>query len=89
MRLLAGGSISSLAEELSVAPATLHRRKKQALIDNDQLPGVRSVEADELAQARRTSREIEAELELVKTASALFNGEDPVSPKRKFQVLKH
>ena len=43
--------------------------------------GIKSVEVDELAQARRTIAELEAELEAVKAASALFNGEEPVSPK--------
>ena len=39
--------------------------------------GVKSFEADELAQALKTI----AELEAVKAASALFNGEEPISPK--------
>ena len=43
--------------------------------------GVKSFEANELAQAHRTIVELEAELEAVKAASALFNGEEPVSPK--------
>ena len=37
----------------------------------------RTLEADELAQALKTI----AELEAVKAASALFNGEEPISPK--------
>jgi hypothetical protein len=44
-------------------------------------PGTKSVEVDELAQARHTIEELEAELEAVKAASALFNGEEPISPK--------
>ena len=43
--------------------------------------GIKSFEVDELAQARRTIEELEAELEAVKAAIALFNGEEPVSPK--------
>ncbi len=43
--------------------------------------GVKSFEADELAQAHRTIAELEAELEIAKAAVALFNGEEPVSPK--------
>jgi hypothetical protein len=35
----------------------------------------------ELARAQRTIAELEAELEAVKAAVALFNGEEPVSPK--------
>jgi hypothetical protein len=44
-------------------------------------PGTKSVEVDELAQARRTIEELEAELETVKAPSALFNGEEPISRK--------
>jgi hypothetical protein len=46
-----------------------------------QAEGVKSFEADELAQAHRTIAELEAELEAVKAASALFSGEAAVGPK--------
>ena len=88
-RLIAGEPVSSVASALSVNPATLYRWKKQALIDDGLLPGVKSVETDELAKAQRTIRELQAELELVKTASALFNGEEPVSPKGGSRLPKH
>jgi hypothetical protein len=42
---------------------------------------VKSFEADERAQAHKTIAELEAELEITKAAVALFNGEEPVSPK--------
>ena len=80
-RLLAGESVSALSIETSLSAATLHRWKKQALIDHDVLPGVKSVEVDELALAQRTIEELEAELALVRAASALFNGEEPIRPK--------
>ena len=51
--------------------------RRQALIDAGRAEGVKSFEADELAQALKTI----AELEAVKAASALFNGEEPISPK--------
>jgi transposase-like protein len=87
-RLLAGEKISSLARELNIAAATLHRWKHQALIDHDRLPGVKSFDVDELARAKRTIQDLEAELELVKAATALFNGEVPVSPKGSSRLLK-
>ena len=59
----------------------MHLWKRQALIDAGLKPGTKSVEIDELALARRTIEELEAELEAVKAAVALFNGEEPVSPK--------
>jgi transposase-like protein len=80
-RLVAGERVSKLSEETGVSPATLHLWKRQALIDAGLKEGTRSVEVDELAQAQRTIDELEAELAAVKAASALFNGEEPVSPK--------
>jgi len=80
-RLVAGEQVSSLAKELEVSEATLHRWKGQALIDAGRAEGIKSFEVDELAQAQKTIAELEAELEAVKAASALFNGEEPVSPK--------
>lgn len=80
-RLVAGEKVSSLARELGVSDATLYLWKRQALIDAGRAEGVKSFEADELAQAHRTIAELEAELEAVKAAVALFNGEEPVSPK--------
>jgi transposase-like protein len=80
-RLVAGEKVSALSEELGVSDATLYLWKRQALIDAGRAEGVKSFEADELAQAHKTIAELEAELEAVKAASALFNGEEPVSPK--------
>ena len=80
-RLVAGERVSSLAKELSVSEATLYLWKRQALIDAGRAEGVKSFEADELAQAHKTIADLEAELEITKAAVALFNGEEPVSPK--------
>jgi transposase-like protein len=80
-RLVAREKVSSLSEELGVSDATLYLWRRQALIDAGRTEGVKSFEADELAQAHKTIAELEAELEAVKAASALFNGEEPISPK--------
>ena len=80
-RLLAGESVSALSEELSLSTATLYLWRKQARIDHGLVPGVKSLEFDELAQARRTIKELEAELEITRAAAAIFNGEEPISPK--------
>ena len=80
-RLVAGEKVSSLSKELGVSEATLYLWKRQALIDAGRAEGVKSLEADELARAHKTIAELEAELEAVKVAVALFNGEEPVSPK--------
>ena len=75
--MLDGERPEDLAEELEVSAATLYRWKKQALIDAGRRPGVKSYEPDELAWARSRIKELEA----VKAASALFNGEVVVRPK--------
>jgi transposase-like protein len=80
-RLVAGERVSSLSKEVGVSEGTLYLWKRQALIDAGRAEGVKSFEADELAQALKTIAELEAELEAVKAASALFNGEEPISPK--------
>jgi transposase-like protein len=80
-RMLDGERPEDLAEELEVSAATLYRWKKQALIDVGRKQGAKSYEPDELARARRRIKDLEAELEAVKAASALFNGEAVVRPK--------
>jgi transposase-like protein len=80
-RMLAGEPVKELAAELSVSDATLYKWRRQALIDAGQSPGVKSYEADRLAQARRRIKDLEGELELVKAASALFEESEVISPK--------
>ena len=80
-RLVAGEKASTLSKEIGVSESTLYLWKRQALIDAGRAEGVKSFEADELAQALRTIAELEAELEITRAAVALFNGEEPVSPK--------
>ena len=80
-RLVTGEKVMALSKELGVSEATLYLWKRQALIDAGRSEGVKSFEADELAQAHKTIAELEAELEITRAAVALFNGEEPVSPK--------
>jgi transposase-like protein len=72
---------SAPSKEVGVSEGTLYLWKRQALIDAGRAEGVKSFEADELAQAHKTIAELEAELEITRAAVALFNGEEPVSPK--------
>jgi transposase-like protein len=78
--MLAGEAVKDLAAELDVPMETLYRWRRQALIDTGQRPGAKSFEADPLAQVRRRIKELEAELEMVKAASAIFE-EGEVDPK--------
>lgn len=80
-RMLAGEALKDLAEELGIAERTLYRWRHQALIDTGQRPGIKSYDADPLTTARRRIKELEAELKLVKAASALFDEGEEVSPK--------
>lgn len=50
---------------------------------------VAAYEPDELASAqRRIKRDLKTELEMVKAASALFNGEQVIRPRRSSQSFK-
>jgi transposase-like protein len=79
-RMLAGEAIQDLTDELGITIETLYRWRRQALIDTGQRPGVKSFEADPLAAARRRIQELEAEVEMIKAASAIFE-EGEVDPK--------
>jgi transposase-like protein len=79
-RMLAGEAVKDLIAELGISEHTLYRWRRQALIDAGQRPGAKSYEADPLEAARRRIKELEAELKLVKAASALFE-EGGASPK--------
>ena len=79
-RMLAGEAVKDLVVELEISQHTLYRWRRQALIDADRRPGAKSYEADPLAAARWRIKELEAELKLVKAASALFE-EGGASPK--------
>jgi transposase-like protein len=87
-RMLDGERPEELAEELEVSAATLYRWKKQALIDAGRKPGTKSYEPNELGRARRRIEDLEAELELMKKASALFNGEEVIRPKDSARSFK-
>ena len=80
-RMLAGEDVRELAAELSITDSTLYKWPRQALIDAGEPPGLKSYEADRLAQARRRIKELEDELKLVKAASAPFQEAEPISPK--------
>jgi transposase-like protein len=79
--MLAGEPIKDLAATTGVSANTLQTWKRQALIDAGRRPGALSYEADPLQQARRRIKELEAELKVVKQASALFDEQEPPSPK--------
>ena len=83
-RMVAGEAVRDLVAELGITGETLYRWRRQALIDAGQRPGAKSFEADPLQSARRRIKELEAELKVVKAASALFEegGADPKGSSR-------
>jgi transposase len=87
-RMVDGEQVEVLAIELGVAAGTLYRWKHQALVDAGRKPGIKSYEPDEMAKARRRIKELETELEMVKAASALFNGQEIVRPKGSAQSFE-
>ena len=71
-----------LAGDLGLSEATIYRWVAQEEVDLGERPGLRSGEHIELSRARARIRELEAELELTREASALFDeGEDRPAPK--------
>ena len=72
-RLRSGEPVAAVAAETGICQATLFRWKRQALIDAGVIEGIPSVEADELAAARRRITALEAELALTRDACELFN----------------
>ena len=65
-----------VAEELGVAEATIYRWIAQEEVNLGERPGVRSGERAELSEARARTKELEAELELTRKASALFEEQE-------------
>ena len=79
-RMLAGEAVKDLVAELGIAEVTLYKWRRQALIDAGQRPGPEELRGRSLSPARRRIKELEAELKMVKAASALFE-EGAVDPK--------
>ena len=80
-RMLAGESALSLVQETSVPEQTLHRWKRQALVDQGMVDGVNSTESAQLQEANRSIKVLGKELQLVKDASELFDAQAVVPPK--------
>jgi len=87
-RMLAGEDVAALSDEHSISVNTLYKWRRQARIDAGREAGIVSGDIDPLADARRRIKELEAELVLVKAASALFaeGGADPKESSRLSEV---
>jgi putative transposase len=87
-RLRSGEPVAAVALDTGVCQATLFRWKRQALIDAGVVEGVPSVEADELAAARKRIAALEAELVLTRDACELFDEQAVVPPKRRRAIAE-
>jgi putative transposase len=87
-RLRSGEPVAAVALDTGVCQATLFRWKRQALIDAGVVEGVPSVEADELAAARKRIAALEAELALTRDACELFDEQAVVPPKRRRAIAE-
>ncbi|HTY32935.1 MAG TPA: IS3 family transposase [Mycobacterium sp.] len=87
-RLRLGEAVAAVAAETGIAQATLFRWKRQALIDAGVVEGTPSVEADELAAARKRIAALEAELALTRDACELFDEQAVVPPKRRRAIAE-
>ena len=64
-----------VATRLGVAPESVRRWRKRALIDSGALPGRTSDETAELKRLRRENAELKRANEILRTASAFFAAE--------------
>lgn len=77
--LAQGGSVGQLASELCIGAATLYRWQRQERIDAGDIPGPKTAQAAELADAKRRIRELEQELHATKLAASMLK-DDGISP---------
>jgi transposase len=70
--LAAGRKVVDLARDLGVSGQTIYTWRRQDAIDRGLIPGLTSTERQELAAAKQRIRELEAELEIHRRASALL-----------------
>jgi transposase-like protein len=68
----AGKTITQTAYELGVSAAASHNWVRQDRIDRGEIPGLTSRESVELARAKRRTRELELEVEILRRASKIF-----------------
>ena len=70
--LAAGRKVIDLSRDLGVSEQTIYTWRQQDRIDRGLVPGLSSVEREELAATKRRVRDLEAELAVHRRASALL-----------------
>ena len=70
--LVTGRRVVDLARDLGMSDQTIYVWRRKDRIDRGLVPGLTSVEREELAAAKRRIRKLEAELEIHRRASELL-----------------
>ncbi len=70
--LAAGRKVIDLSRDLGVSEQTIYTWRQQDRIDRGLVPGLSSVEREELAATKRRVRDLEAELAVHRRASELL-----------------
>ncbi len=80
----AGKTVAEVARLLEVSDQSIYTWRRQELIDRGELPGLSSVEREELRVARRRIKELETELAVHRRAAELLK--ESVRPKGGSQI---
>ncbi len=82
----AGRKIVDVARDLGVSEQTIYTWRRQERIDRGLVPGLTSIERDELAAAKRRIRELDAELDFHRRATELLaERSDPKAASRRLR----
>ena len=65
-------SVAEVAREFDLTPSAVRRWVAQAEIDAGKRPGLTTEEREELARLRRENKRLQADVELLKRATAFF-----------------
>lgn len=77
----AGKPVSELCAGYDVSDATVFRWIKQDRVDHGEEVGTTSADNAELAAANKRVRELEHELDLVRSAAKIFDEQEKIRPK--------
>ncbi|MBC7517702.1 MAG: transposase [Microbacteriaceae bacterium] len=72
-----GKSITTAAMQLGVSAAALHQWVHQDQIDRGERPGITTPETAELAKGKKRIRQLETEVEILKTTAKLLGENRP------------
>lgn len=83
--LAAGRSVTEVAHDLGISGPCIYNWRKQDRIDRGEIPGLSTVERNELTDARRRISALEAELAATKRAEEILR--EAMPPKGRFAII--